>query len=104
MFGLGGKYVEVFQDVRFGVLPLAPHEARHMVRGIRGLKLLAGVRGEPAADLELLAEIVLRIAQLAARHPTLLDLEINPFLAAPTRQAAKALDVRIRAGRPEPSR
>ena len=69
MFGLGGKYVEVFQDVRFAVPPLAPHEAHDLVRGIRGFPLLAGVRGEPGADLELLEEVVLRIAQLVQRHP-----------------------------------
>jgi acyl-CoA synthetase (NDP forming) len=96
MFGLGGKYVEVFQDVRFGVTPLRPHEAGDMIRAIRGFKLLTGVRGEPAADLELLEEVLLRLAQLAQRHPRVRELDINPFLAAAERSAAKAVDVRIR--------
>lgn len=96
MFGLGGKYVEVFEDVRFGVLPLDAWEAGEMVRGIRGIRLLTGVRGEPGADLDLLVEVLLRIAQLVARHPRIAELDVNPFLAAPTRQAAKALDVRLR--------
>jgi acyl-CoA synthetase (NDP forming) len=98
MFGLGGKYVEVFQDVRFGVTPLLPHEAREMVRGIRGVKLLEGVRGEPPADLDLLVEVLLRLAQLAQRHPTIRELDVNPFLAAGDRAAAKAVDVRVRVG------
>jgi acyl-CoA synthetase (NDP forming) len=96
MFGLGGKYVEVFQDVRFGVLPLAPSDARDMVRGIRGFKLLEGVRGEPGADLELLAEILLRLGQLAQRHPRIRELDVNPFLAGPDRASARAVDARIR--------
>ena len=96
MFGLGGKYVEVFEDVRFGVLPLDAWEAGEMVRGIRGIRLLTGVRGEPGADLDLLVEVLLRIAQLVERHPRIAELDVNPFLAAPTRQAAKALDVRLR--------
>lgn len=96
MFGLGGKYVEVFEDVRFGVLPLDAWEAGEMVRGIRGIRLLTGVRGEPGADLDLLVEVLLRIAQLVARHPRIVELDVNPFLAAPTRQAARALDVRLR--------
>jgi len=96
MFGLGGKYVEVFEDVRFGVLPLDPWEAGEMVHGIRGIKLLTGVRGEPGADLDLLVEVLLRIAQLVTRHPRIVELDVNPFLAAPMRQAAKALDVRMR--------
>jgi len=96
MFGLGGRYVEVFQDVRFGVLPLDRHEAMEMVRGIRGFRLLEGVRGEAGADLDLLAEVLLRLAQLAARHPRIAELDVNPFLAAHDRGAAKALDARIR--------
>jgi acetate---CoA ligase (ADP-forming) len=98
MFGLGGRYVEVFQDVRFGVPPLTPREAAEMIRGIRGVKLLEGVRGEAGADLGFLAEILLRLSQLAQRHPRLLELDINPFLAAPERRAAKAVDARIRVG------
>ncbi len=95
MFGLGGKYVEVFRDVRFGVTPLSRSEAREMIRGIRGFPLLAGVRGEKAADLELLEEVLLRIAQLSRHHPQVRELDLNPFLAG-ARDASKALDVRIR--------
>ncbi len=98
MFGLGGKYVEVFRDVRFGITPLTPFEAGEMIRGIHGFKLLAGVRGEASADLGLLEETLLRIAQLAQRHPRLQELDINPFLAAASLETSKALDVRIRVG------
>jgi acyl-CoA synthetase (NDP forming) len=98
MFGLGGKYVEVWKDVRFAVTPLTPSEAREVVTGIRGVKLLEGVRGEPGADLDVLVEVLLRLAQLAQRHPSIRELDLNPFLAAPTRRGAVALDVRIRVG------
>jgi acetyltransferase len=98
MFGLGGKYVEVFRDVRFGVTPLSVADARDMIRGVRGFELLQGVRGEEAADLELLEEILLRLNQLVARHPRIQELDINPFLAAPRRDECLALDVRIRVG------
>jgi len=100
MFGLGGKYVEVIQDVRFAVPPLAPSEADAMIAGIRGAKLLEGVRGEPPADRELLREVLLRLAQLVKRHPSILELDINPFLATAERATARALDVRIRLGEP----
>ena len=98
MFGLGGRYVEVFRDVRFGVLPLTPYEAGEMIRGIRGFPLLQGVRGESGADLERLEETLLRLAQLARRHPRIQELDINPFLAGAEAGSSKALDVRIRVG------
>jgi acetyl coenzyme A synthetase (ADP forming)-like protein len=97
-FGLGGRYVEVWRDLRFGVPPLSAGEARDMIEGIRGFPLLEGVRGEAPADLDFLNEVLLRIAQLSQRHPRILELDINPFLAAPNRAEALALDVRIRVG------
>ncbi len=100
MFGLGGKYVEVFQDVRFAITPLDAEEAREVILGIRGFKLLQGVRGEPGADLDLLTEILLRLAQLAQRHPRISELDLNPFLAGPDRTSAVAVDARIRVGGP----
>ncbi|MEM7052304.1 MAG: acetate--CoA ligase family protein [Acidobacteriota bacterium] len=100
MFGLGGKYVEVFQDVRFGVTPLDRHEAEQMIRGIRGFGLLEGVRGEAPADLDVLVDTLLRLAQLATRHPRLAELDINPFLAGGGGRTAQAVDVRIRVEAP----
>ncbi|HXO18414.1 MAG TPA: acetate--CoA ligase family protein [Thermoanaerobaculia bacterium] len=102
MFGLGGRYVEVFQDVRFGVPPLERREALQMIHGIHGVKLLLGVRGEAGADLDRLAEVLLRLAQLTLRHPRLRELDINPFLATADPGKAMALDARIRVG-PGPS-
>ena len=82
MFGLGGRYVE----------------AGEMIRGIQGFKLLEGVRGEVGSDLSILEEVLLRIAQLAQRHPRIQELDINPFLAGADQDTCKALDVRIRVG------
>ena len=42
MFGLGGKYVEVFEDVRFAVPPLSAVEAEAAVRGLRGFSAPRG--------------------------------------------------------------
>ncbi len=98
MFGLGGRYVEVFHDVRFGVTPLAPPEAGEMIRGIRGFPLLEGVRGDAPVDLSRLEDTLLRLAQLAERHPAVRELDINPFLASEDPQACLAVDVRLRVG------
>jgi acetyltransferase len=103
MFGLGGKYVEVLRDVRFAVTPITPSEAYDVIRGIRGFKILEGVRGDEPVDLEILAETLLRLAQLVTRHPRIVEVDINPFLATPDRAHAKALDVRIRVEAGEPS-
>lgn len=96
MFGLGGKYVEVFRDVRFGVPPLTREDAREVIDGLRGSQLLEGVRGEDPIDKDFLVEILLRLVQLTERHPDIAELDINPFIATPDRAEASAVDVRIR--------
>ncbi len=101
MFGLGGKYVEVFRDVVFGITPLAPSEASEIVRRIRGVKLLEGVRGDAPADIALLEVVLLKLAWLVQHFPEIVELDINPFLAAPAGAAgepgaSKAVDIRVR--------
>ncbi len=98
-FGLGGKYVEVFRDVKFGVPPISLAEARQLVGSIRGAELLAGVRGEAAADRELLAEVLARLAALAQSFPEIVELDVNPFLAAPAGAGSCALDARVKVQR-----
>jgi len=44
--------------------------------------------------------VLLRLSQLAQRHPRIRELDVNPFLAAPSRDGAKAVDVRLRVGPP----
>lgn len=96
MFGLGGRYVEVFRDVAFGLPPLAREDAEAMVRGIRGHQLLAGVRGEAAVDTVPAVELLERVAQLVSRHPAIAELDVNPFLLFPEAARAAAVDARIR--------
>jgi acetyltransferase len=93
MYGLGGIYVEALGDVVFRVQPVTDVDARDMVRAIRGIKLLQGVRGEPASDLAAVEEAIARISQLVGDHPQIREMEVNPWLAFP--QGGVAVDGRI---------
>jgi acetyl coenzyme A synthetase (ADP forming)-like protein len=97
MFGLGGLAVEVLKDVVFRVHPVTDVDAREMVRGIRGYRLLEGVRGETAVDLVALQEIIQRVSQLVGEHEAILEMDINPLVAFPDR--VLALDARFRIAR-----
>ena len=98
LFGAGGKYVEVLDDVQVALAPLSTGDAARLVRGIRSFPLLAGVRGETPADLAALEDVLLRLSQLVTRHPRIQELDVNPFLATPRGGAPAALDVRVRVG------
>src|SRR4029079_7043663 len=59
--GLGGIHVEILGDVQFRITPLTDHDAAGMIRGIKGYRLLSGYRGHPAADIEAIEDVLLRI-------------------------------------------
>jgi acetyltransferase len=95
MFGLGGIYVEILADVSFRLAPLTVADAGEMLAEVRSAKLLAGVRGALPADRAALVEAIVRIGQLAADHPQIAELDINPLLVLGEGQGVVAVDARI---------
>lgn len=93
LFGLGGIYVEVLQDVTFRLAPVSERAARTMVTEIRSAPLLRGVRGEEPSDLDAVAEVIQRVSQLVMDFPEIVELDINPLVVHPT--GAIALDARL---------
>ncbi len=93
MFGLGGIYVEVLKDVVLRMAPLLDADAEQMIREVKMFPLLAGARGDEPRDLAALSDTILRISQLAERHPRIAELDINPLIARP--QGVVAIDARI---------
>jgi acetate---CoA ligase (ADP-forming) len=78
--GLGGVWVEVLQDVALRPLPIDAAEVKRMFSELRGAKLLQGVRGMQAADLDAVAEVIARIGDAAvALGEDLEALEVNPL-------------------------
>ena len=78
--GLGGVWVEALHDVALRILPVSQGEVLQMLTELKGVRLLRGHRGTPAADLHRLAETVAAIAQAAAALPSdLMAIDINPL-------------------------
>jgi acetate---CoA ligase (ADP-forming) len=98
MFGLGGVFVELMEDVVFRVLPVTDVDAREMVRGVKGFPLLQGYRGEPAADISALEEVLQRMGQLVGDFPEIAEMDLNPFVVLPAGRGGLAVDARIRLG------
>jgi succinyl-CoA synthetase beta subunit len=95
MFGLGGIFVEVLEDVSFRLVPLGRADALELMDEIRGARCLDGVRGRPAVSREALARVILAVASVAL-DPALQRIraiDINPLLAGPDR--AVALDCAV---------
>ncbi|MHC4945477.1 MAG: acetate--CoA ligase family protein, partial [Planctomycetota bacterium] len=96
MFGLGGIFVETMKDVVFRLAPLSVPEADDMIRAIKGFPILEGVRGMPAADIEGIADMLVRLSRLAADFPVIEEIDLNPVFAYEKGKVPVAVDARLR--------
>lgn len=81
VFGLGGIFAEVMEDVTFRVLPIDRREAQQMVLEIRGRRLLEGFRGQPPVCERHLVDLILQANRLAMDHEArLASIDLNPIL------------------------
>jgi acetate---CoA ligase (ADP-forming) len=93
LFGLGGIFVEIFEDVALRVAPLTKTDAATMIRDTKGYKLLAGARGRPEADVSAIEDALLRLSRLALDLEThLSEIDINPLMVGVAGAGAKAAD------------
>jgi len=79
MFGLGGVFVEVLRDVSFRLAPLTRGEALEMMRETRGFRLLEGFRESKPADLEALADVIMKVGRIITELPEITEIDINPL-------------------------
>jgi acyl-CoA synthetase (NDP forming) len=93
MFGLGGIYVELFEDVAFRLAPLTRKDAEEMVCEVRGSRLLQGVRGEPPMDITAVTDALLALSRLLVECPEVVEIDINPLLVF--EQGVAAVDARV---------
>jgi acetyltransferase len=82
---------EVIKDSAVALPPLDVELARDLMQQTR---LLEGYRDCPAADLEAIADTLVRLSQLVVDCPALRELDINPLIA--NEAGVIALDVRMR--------
>jgi len=91
--GFGGVFVELLRDVAVRVPPLDRAEALAMLGELRGAALLRGVRGRPPADVDALADVLVRVGQLAeAYRDSLSALDINPLVVLEAGRGVVAVD------------
>ena len=80
MFGLGGVFTEILKDVSFRVAPLHTLDALEMMNEIRGSGVLGNVRGLPAADKDLLAEMLISLGKIGLENERIKEIDVNPVI------------------------
>ena len=80
MFGLGGIFTEILEDVAFRLAPLEKRDALEMMAEIKGHKILEAIRGMDAVDKESLVNILINVGRIGIENERIKEIDINPLI------------------------
>ena len=96
LFGLGGIFVELFQDISRRIAPLSPRVAMEMIDETRAGKLLKGFRSQEEADIEACVDMMVRLSYLVCDLGQLSEVDLNPVkIATGQEKGAIVVDCRM---------
>jgi acetyltransferase len=94
--GLGGVFVEIFQDLALGTCPLENKQAKKMLESLRAYPLLKGYRSNPGVDENSLIAVLLSVSDFMLANPNVVELDINPIIASGDRLTAVDALIRVK--------
>jgi len=95
MVGLGGIFVEIFEQATIRIAPISKHEARAMIEELSGSQILFGARGQKRFDIDAIVDTLLRVSQMLMDFPEIKELDVNPLRIFHEGEGCLALDARI---------
>ena len=76
-----GRDTELLRDFAVGLPPLNLHLARELVSRTRVAALLEASPNRPAADVDAICLTLMKLSQLVADVPEIVEIDVNPLLA-----------------------
>lgn len=96
MLAAGGIWAEVLRDRSIRLAPVSVEGAWDMIREVRSLQTVTGLRGRPMGDLAALAASISALSQLAVRPELrVLEAEVNPMMVMGQGEGVLAVDALI---------
>lgn len=92
LFGLGGIFTEILEDISLRICPIEREDAIEMIQEIKGYKILKGYRHIPPADVDALIDVLLKVSALVVEHPEIKELDINPLFVRERGKGVVAAD------------
>jgi len=80
MFGLGGVFVELLNDVSFRVAPIDKDEAWEMMQEVKGIPLLTGYRGSRPLDVKSVARTLASVSRMITELDEIEQMDLNPVM------------------------
>jgi acyl-CoA synthetase (NDP forming) len=93
MFGLGGVFADVLNDVTFRLAPIEVIDAEEMLSEIKASRVLDGYRGGQPVNKEALVAVLLAVSKLVTECEEIDQVDLNPVIAG--KDCATAVDARI---------
>jgi acetyl-CoA synthetase (ADP-forming) len=88
MFGLGGIFTEILEDVSFRLAPLERKDALEMMDEIKAHKMLGAIRGMKPVDRDRLSDMLISIGRIGMRNERIKEIDINPVIIVEDRPIA----------------
>ncbi|NNG26708.1 MAG: acetyl-CoA synthetase [Ignavibacteriaceae bacterium] len=95
MFGLGGKYVEYFEDTSIRSAYLTNKDVDELIDSTRIGKIIQGVRGDKPVDIEKIKSTIKSVAQMMINYNEVTECDLNPLLVTEDDKIF-AVDIRIK--------
>lgn len=81
-FGLAGDVPRLLEDRGYRIPPLTDRDVSNLIHAPKASPLLFGYRDAPAINIDMLEELIHRVAHLADDVPEITRLELNPVIAS----------------------
>jgi acetyl coenzyme A synthetase (ADP forming)-like protein len=95
MFGSGGIYAELLNDVALRLHPITDLDAQEMIGSIKMARMFEGFRGSPPADTASVQELLLRLSAMVEDIPQIAELDFNPVIVMPRGKGYWIVDARV---------
>ena len=93
--GLGGIFLEIFNDTAIRLAPVTKEEAMDMLKNLQAHPVLQGARGKIKADIETFADVICRVSNLLATAPDIAEIDLNPVIVHETGKGVSIVDSRV---------
>jgi len=92
LVGLGGVWIEALADARLLPADISRERAIAEIHKLKAAKLLGPFRGQPARDVEAIADVVVKLGALMRSTPEIVEVDINPLVVHGEGDGVLALD------------
>lgn len=95
LFGIGGIFVELFQDIAIRFIPIDEAIALDMLTETRASAILDSYRGSKPLDKQAVARCLVSVSKLMIEHPEIVNIDLNPLMVLEKGRGCYVVDAKL---------